>query len=465
MDAAAAAYVALSADGTDVLLMAADHTLRRELSRRIRDDLMQLGIVAAGPAVRIGDGAQASPGDLISCTRNDHTVQAGEPGRTLANGDLLRIEAVTRRGLIVRRALDADSRTGQRRWTDRTLCTRTTAMPSWVTRSPTTPPRAGPCTPAWPLSPGPRTASTPTSRCPAAPTSTSPTCSPRPRNGPTRRPARVLLPSWPAATRFIPNETAFVPRSPGLPRRARRWPCWLACWTATASSARPSRRALPAATIRRTRARGQRSAPELTMTAGEETRETGQGSGPAEAHRTFADRMADRLSLMIPSQHPDYGDLARRSRLGQDQARWLLRPAKPEIWPSRRSSSVRRTATPTSRPQIGRTGCVTLRVCVLAAVQVDRVELVHQVCQVPGASVVLVPSPGIRPAGMTARQRPADGGRITASGWASSNRAAGSPTPPPPSTARRSGRPVPVIPASPASAPGWPWPARPGWRW
>ncbi len=120
-DAAAAAYVALAADGTDVLLMAADHALRRELSRRIRDDLMELGIVAAGPAVRIADGAQASPGDLILCTRNDHTVEAGEPGRTLANGDLLRIEAVTRSGLIVRRALDADPRTGQRRWTDRTF--------------------------------------------------------------------------------------------------------------------------------------------------------------------------------------------------------------------------------------------------------------------------------------------------------------------------------------------------------
>ena len=119
MDAAAAAYVALSADGTGVLLMAADHALRRELSRRIRDDLMELGIVAAGPAVRIADGAQASAGDLIICTRNDHTVQAGQPGRTLANGDLLRIEAVTRRGLIVRRALDADPQTGQRRWTGR----------------------------------------------------------------------------------------------------------------------------------------------------------------------------------------------------------------------------------------------------------------------------------------------------------------------------------------------------------
>jgi hypothetical protein len=121
MDAAAAHYLALALDGTDVLLMAADHALRRELSRRIRDDLIRLCIVAAGPAVCIADGATASPGDLIICTKNDHAVEAGEPGRTLANGDLLRIEAVTPGGLIVRRALDADSATGQRRWTDRTF--------------------------------------------------------------------------------------------------------------------------------------------------------------------------------------------------------------------------------------------------------------------------------------------------------------------------------------------------------
>jgi len=119
MDAAAAAYVALTTSGTDTLLMAADHALRRELSRRIRDDLITLGIVQDGPAVTIADGAQASPGDLIICTRNDHTTEAGEPGRTLANGDLLRIETITRDGLIVRRALDAEPHTGQRRWTDR----------------------------------------------------------------------------------------------------------------------------------------------------------------------------------------------------------------------------------------------------------------------------------------------------------------------------------------------------------
>ena len=121
MDAAAVGYVALTADGADTLLMAADHALRRELSRRIRDELIALGVVSAGPTVRIADGAQASPGDLIICTRNDHNVEAGEPGRALANGDLLRIEAITPRGLTVRRGLDADLQTGRRRWTDRTF--------------------------------------------------------------------------------------------------------------------------------------------------------------------------------------------------------------------------------------------------------------------------------------------------------------------------------------------------------
>jgi hypothetical protein len=75
--------------------------------------------VDPGPAVTIADGATASRGDLIIATRNDHHVEAGEPGRALANGDLLRIDAVTEAGLLVRRALDTDRQTGQRRWTDR----------------------------------------------------------------------------------------------------------------------------------------------------------------------------------------------------------------------------------------------------------------------------------------------------------------------------------------------------------
>jgi hypothetical protein len=75
---------------------------------------------------------------------------------------------------------------------------------------------------------------------------------------------------------------------------------------------------------------------ELTMTAGEETRETDQWiKDLAAAHRTFADRLADRLSLTIPSQDPGYGDL------GQAFPPWpgpgrdaILQPPKPEVRPS-----------------------------------------------------------------------------------------------------------------------------------
>ena len=117
MDQAVRAYVASYLDGRDVLLIAADRARCRELSRRIRDDLIHLGLVDGRRTVRIADGAQASVGDLIICRRNDHTIEAGEPGRSLANGDVLRIEAITRRGLMVRRLLDPDRATGQRRFT------------------------------------------------------------------------------------------------------------------------------------------------------------------------------------------------------------------------------------------------------------------------------------------------------------------------------------------------------------
>jgi hypothetical protein len=117
-ETAAADYTALTASGTDALLIAADHALRRELSRRVRESLLDRGLVDDTQTVIIADGTEAGSGELIMCTRNNHQVEAGEPGRTLANGDLLRIDAITNRGLLVRRALDADRETGQRRWTD-----------------------------------------------------------------------------------------------------------------------------------------------------------------------------------------------------------------------------------------------------------------------------------------------------------------------------------------------------------
>jgi hypothetical protein len=83
------------------------------------DDLIHLGLVDATRTIRIADGAEASAGDLIICRQNDHHLEAGEPRRALANGDILRIEAITHHGTIVRRLLDPDPATGQRRFTDR----------------------------------------------------------------------------------------------------------------------------------------------------------------------------------------------------------------------------------------------------------------------------------------------------------------------------------------------------------
>ena len=62
------------------------------------------------PSAQKTSGSRVSPAQ----TQQRRLVQA-EPGRTLANGDLLRIQAITRSGLTVRRALDADPHTGQRR--------------------------------------------------------------------------------------------------------------------------------------------------------------------------------------------------------------------------------------------------------------------------------------------------------------------------------------------------------------
>jgi hypothetical protein len=120
LDDAVRRYVAHTLAGRDVLLMIADRERCREVSRRIREELIHFGVVSAGADVRLAGGARASVGDLIICRRNDHQVEAGEPGRTLANGDTLRIEAIgPDRAILVRRALDCDPATGERRWTER----------------------------------------------------------------------------------------------------------------------------------------------------------------------------------------------------------------------------------------------------------------------------------------------------------------------------------------------------------
>jgi hypothetical protein len=124
MDQAVDAYVASYLAGKDVVLAAADWARCRELSARICEDLIHLGIVDDGQSVPIAEGARASVGDLVICRDNDHSLEAGEAGRSLANGDILRIEAITSGGVMVRRLLDPDPVTGRRRFTDRAFCYR-----------------------------------------------------------------------------------------------------------------------------------------------------------------------------------------------------------------------------------------------------------------------------------------------------------------------------------------------------
>ena len=114
MREAARAYVAAYLEDRDVILTAMDWDRCRELSRRIRADLVHLGKVDGGRTVELSAGQVASAGDRIIARKNDHRLDAGEAGRGLANGDVLVVEEVTDAGLIVRRVMGTDRETGER---------------------------------------------------------------------------------------------------------------------------------------------------------------------------------------------------------------------------------------------------------------------------------------------------------------------------------------------------------------
>jgi hypothetical protein len=92
---------------------------------------------------------------------------------------------------------------------------------------------------------------------------------------------------------------------------------------------------------------------ELTITAREQTLEDQSIKDLGAAHRTFADRLADRQSLTIPSEDLDYGDLGQAFPPGPDQARTRScgRLSRRSGRPHGSSS-----ATSTGRPPIDRRG-------------------------------------------------------------------------------------------------------------
>jgi hypothetical protein len=76
---------------------------------------------------------------------------------------------------------------------------------------------------------------------------------------------------------------------------------------------------------------------ELTLPAGEqEPPEMGQWiKDLAAAHQTFADTLAERQSLTVPSEDPGYGDLGQAFPPWPGPARdAIVQPPKPEIQPS-----------------------------------------------------------------------------------------------------------------------------------
>ena len=75
---------------------------------------------------------------------------------------------------------------------------------------------------------------------------------------------------------------------------------------------------------------------ELTLTPGQPIPETGQWiKDLAAGHHAFAGKLAERQSLMVPSEDPGYGDLGRAFPPWPGPARGaILQPPKPEIRPS-----------------------------------------------------------------------------------------------------------------------------------
>jgi flagellar biosynthesis GTPase FlhF len=116
MELACRAFVADHLAGKDSLLLARTGEQAREMSRRVRDDLLRYGLVRAGAAVRLRHDAAASLGDLIVARKNDRRIIAGTPGRGLANRDVLRVDGVTGPSVTVRR-LARRGRDGRAVWT------------------------------------------------------------------------------------------------------------------------------------------------------------------------------------------------------------------------------------------------------------------------------------------------------------------------------------------------------------
>jgi conjugative relaxase-like TrwC/TraI family protein len=118
-DAAYQRWLADHLGGKASVLLAGTNAQAVELARRARDELAALGMVATHDLVELADGNVAGVGDLVVARQNER-IQAGEPGRRLANRDVLCIDAWDEVGeervALVRRMVGRHSFTGEVLW-------------------------------------------------------------------------------------------------------------------------------------------------------------------------------------------------------------------------------------------------------------------------------------------------------------------------------------------------------------
>jgi TrwC relaxase/AAA domain len=91
-DAAHQRWLADHLSGRASVLLGTTNDQAAELARRARDELAALGLVATDGLAELADGNVAGAGDLIVARQNTR-IEAGEPGRPLANRDVLRIDS------------------------------------------------------------------------------------------------------------------------------------------------------------------------------------------------------------------------------------------------------------------------------------------------------------------------------------------------------------------------------------
>ena len=180
-------------------------------------------------------------------------------------------------------------------------------------------------TPAWPPSaPAPKPKPPPAAASTTTPlSSNSSATATRPCTRPTGTARPSSPPSWPTGPTGTPP-----------PAPSATWP-----WPPTPNSAA----ATPNSTTRRCARPNPSPPPRPSATSspcpsGQPIPEIGQWiKDLAATHHTFADRLAERQSMTVPSEDPDYGDLGQAFPPWPGPARdAILQPPKPEIRPSPR---------------------------------------------------------------------------------------------------------------------------------